>query len=188
MAVERAQAIIDRAAEERLRFVEFVRSVPEAGWAKTSPDGTWQARDYVAHLASIDPLLTAWFRSFQQPAGEGGDGGARAFSIDEWNDGQILSRRGRAIDALLDELAANREGLNAALAGFTDEQLDATIHFGGDAKRVPRDLALHLWLSGWVLHDRWHGEDARRAIAGEPEQPFGDEAFDRVAREASDAR
>jgi hypothetical protein len=34
-----------------------------------------------------------------------------------------------------------------------------------------------------VFHDRWHTEDARRAIAGEAEQPFGDEAFARAVRE-----
>jgi hypothetical protein len=80
-------------------------------------------------------------------------------------------------------MARNRADLTDALAGFTDEQLDSTIHFGGDSKRAPRDIALFAYLSGWVFHDRWHTEDARRAIAGEAEQPFGDEAFARAARE-----
>jgi hypothetical protein len=114
MAVERAQQIIDQAAKERMRFIEWVHRVPNDVWANTSPDGTWQARDYVAHLASIDPLLTAWFRSLQ------------------------------------------------------------------------RELPLHMFLSGWAYHDRWHMEDARRAIAGEPEQPFGDASFEQAMQGRSE--
>jgi len=136
MAVERAQQIIDQAAKERARFIEWVRGVPHEVWTNTSPDGTWQARDYVAHLATIDPLLA--------------------------------------------DMEKHRVDLNAALAGFTDEQLDQTIHFGGDAKRSPRELPLHMFLSGWAYHDRWRMEDARRAIAGEPEQPFGDASFEQA--------
>jgi len=60
---------------------------------------------------------------------------------------------------------------------LSDDQLDREVHFGGDHKRSPRDLPFVLFLRGWAYHDRWHMEDARRAIAGEPEQPFGDEAF-----------
>ena len=178
MAVERAQQIIDLAAKERARFIEWVRGVPHEGWAHTSPDGTWQARDYVAHLAAIDPLLTAWFRSLQRDRSEGGTGGGgRPFDIDDWNEKQILERRGRAIDELLADMEKHRVDLNATLARFTDEQLDRTFHFGGDNKRSPRDLKVGEFLRGLVYHDRWHMEDARRAIAGEPEQPFGDEAF-----------
>jgi hypothetical protein len=182
MAVERAQQIIDQVAKERERFIEWVRGVPDDVWANTSPDGTWQARDYVAHLAAIDPLLTAWFRSLQRERSEGGTGGGgrQRFDIDEWNEGQILERRSRAIDELFAEMEKHRVDLNAALAGFTDEQLDQTIHFGGDAKRSPRELPLHMFLSGWAYHDRWHMEDARRAIAGEPEQPFGDASFEQA--------
>lgn len=155
-----------------------MRGVPDDAWSNTSPDGTWQARDYVAHLASIDPLLTAWFRAVQRGRGAGG----RQLDIDEWNEERILARRDKSVDELLEEMEANRVELTAALAGFTDEQLDSTIHFGGDRKRAPRDIPLHLFCRGWVYHDRWHMEDARRAIAGEPEQPFGDEAFARATR------
>jgi len=176
VVAERAQQIIDQAAEERTRFIEWARGVSPGGWANTSPDGIWQARDYVAHLAAIDPLLTAWFRSVQQPASAGG--GAGSFSIDDWNEEQIVARRGQSIEALLEEMTAHRIELNAALAGFTDEQLDREIHFGGDNKRSPRDLPFLLFLRGWAYHDRWHMEDARRALRGQAEQPFGDAAFE----------
>jgi hypothetical protein len=184
MAVERAQPIIDQAAEERARYIEWVRSVPASGWRNMSPDGTWQAKDYVAHLASIDPLLTAYFRTFQRDASTGG-GAGRSFDINDWNEEQILARRERTIDELLEEMTKNRVDLNAALADFTDAQLDATFHFAGDGKRAPRDMAVVEFLRGWVFHDRWHTEDARRAIGRQVEQPFGDEAFARlVEREA----
>ena len=183
MTAERARQIIDKAAEERVRFIEFIRGVPGDQWPNISPEGIWQARDYIAHLASIDPLLTAWFRSLQSK--EGGRAPARDFSIDDWNAEQILERRETSLEDLLVEMERNRADLTDALAGFTDAQLDATIHFGGDGKRAARDIPLFLYLSGWVFHDRWHTEDARRAIAGEAEQPFGDEAFARAARERS---
>lgn len=177
MAVERAQQVIDKMAEERARFVSWVRAVPDEQWANVSPDGTWQARDYVAHLASIDPLLVGLMRNFQADGRiEEGSGLGRAFDIDEWNEGKILERRTRSIEELIADMAANRVVLNAAMAGFTDGQLDRGFHFGGDAKRSPRDLQVHQFLSGLVYHDRWHMEDARRALEGEPEQPFGDAA------------
>jgi DinB superfamily len=175
MPVARAQDVVKRAAEERATFVEFIRGVPEVQWSNTAADGRWQARDYVAHLASIDPLITAWFRRVQT----GGDtsSGHGDFSIDDWNEEMILARRSTSIDDLIDEMARNRDELDAALSDFTDEQLDSTIHFAGDSKRAARDVPLHLYLQGWLFHDRWHTEDARRALSGEPEQPFGDEAF-----------
>jgi hypothetical protein len=181
MVAPRAQQIVDRAAEERARFVAFIRSVPDEQWHNTSPEGIWHARDYVAHLASIDPLLTAWFRAIQSRPG--GNEPGPAFSIDDWNEEQILARRETPIEDLIAEMERNRVDLSEALAAFTDEQLDRTIHFGGDNKRAPRDVQLFLYLSAWVFHDRWHTEDARRAIAGEAEQPFGDEAFARGMRE-----
>ena len=183
MVVERAQQVIDAAAKERAKFIEWVRSVPPESWSKVSPDGRWQARDYVAHLASIDPLLTGLMRTFQRDGSfDGGSGAAQRFSIDEWNEGQILERRTRSIEELTAEMEKDRVGLNAAFADFTDEQLDGTFHFGGDAKRSPHDLKVHQFLSGLVFHDRWHMEDARRAMDGESEQPFGDEAFAKMTQ------
>jgi hypothetical protein len=180
MAVQRTQEVIDKMAEERQRFVEWVRSVPEASWSRMSPDGMWQARDYVAHLASIDPLLTGLARMFQagQVPGTGPDG--RAFSIDEWNEGQILERRERPIESLIADMEKSRVDLSASIAAFTDEQLELVFHFGGDNKRSPREVPVHQFLNGLVYHDRWHMEDARRAIENEGEQEFGDAAFEKM--------
>jgi hypothetical protein len=181
MVAERAQEAIDKMAQERERFITWVRSVPSDDWAKLSPDGMWQAQDYVAHLASIDPLLTGLIRAFQQEGGvaDGRDSGRR-FSIDDWNEGQILERRARSTDDLIAEMEKHRGDLSAAMADFTDEQLDRTFHFGGDKSRSPRDVTVGEFLRGLVYHDRWHMEDARRAIEGEAEQPFGDEAFSKM--------
>src|SRR3970040_1445663 len=101
MVVERAQQVIDAAAKERAKFIEWVRSVPPESWSKVSPDGRWQARDYVAHLASTDPLLTGLMRTFQRDGSfDAGSGAAQRFSIDEWNEGQMLKRRVRFIEEL----------------------------------------------------------------------------------------
>jgi hypothetical protein len=162
--------------------MEFVRSTPRESWHNTSPGATWQARDYVAHLASIDPLLAAAMRDWQSASADGMGG---SFSIDDWNEEQILARRSTPIPDLLDEMERNRADLNAALADFTDEQLDQMMHFAGDSKRAPRDVPVHLFLTFWAFHDRWHMEDARRAIAGEEEQAFGDAAMVRMAADQS---
>jgi hypothetical protein len=181
MVTKRARSAIDKMAQERERFITWVRSVPSDDWPKLSPDGMWQARDYVAHLASIDPLLTRLIRTFQQEGGaaDGRDSGRR-FSIDEWNEGKILKRRTHSIEELIAEMEKYRGDLGAAMAAFSDEQLDRTFHFGGDKSRSPRDLQVGEFLRGLVYHDRWHMEDARRAIEGESEQPFGDEAFSKM--------
>lgn len=177
MAVERAQQAIDKMASERERLLSWVRSIAPDDWRKLSSDGMWQARDYVAHLASIDPLLVRIIRSFQgKSSSEGGRDSTGAFSIDDWNEEQILERREHSIDELIAEMAKYRVDLNAAMTDFTDEQLDQTFRFGGDQSRSPRDTQVGEFLRGLVYHDRWHTEDARRAIAGELEQPFGDKA------------
>jgi hypothetical protein len=182
MTAARAQEIIDKAGEERERLLAWVPSVPREAWDSTSPGATWMARDYIAHLAAIDPLITRVFRNIQRDA-DLGEQDQDARRIDDWNEERILERRGQTIEDCVDEMARNRVDLNAALADLTDEHLDGVIHFAGDAKRSPRDFPLYLFLRGWVFHDRWHTEDARRAIAGELEQPFGHEAFARAARQ-----
>jgi len=178
MAVERAQEVIDKMAGERARLVAWVRSVPQEQWSNLSLDGMWQARDYVAHLASIDPLLTGLIRIVQTngEAGRGSDG--RPFNIDDWNEGRILERRTRPMEELIADMEQHRLGLAAALADLTDEQLDRTFHFGGDKSRSPRDVKVAEFLNALVHHDRWHMEDARRALEGQAEQPFGDAAFE----------
>ncbi|MEX0785703.1 MAG: DinB family protein, partial [Dehalococcoidia bacterium] len=128
-------------------------------------------------LASIDPLLVSIVRGFQSGNDTARDSAGRAFSIDEWNEERILERRERTTEELLSELDAHRPALNEAIADFTDEQLDHTFHFGGDKSRAPRDVKVGDFLNGLVYHDRWHMEDAKRALEGRGEQPFGDAAW-----------
>lgn len=188
MVVEQAQHVIARLAEEREAFVAWVRTVPEEQWANVAHGGMWRARDYVAHLASIDPLLVAIVRGFQSGSDTARDSAGRTFSIDEWNDERILERRDRTTEELLAELEAHRPALNDAIAEFTDEQLDQTFHFGGDKSRAPRDVKVGDFLRGLVYHDRWHMEDAKRALEGREEQPFGDAAWAAAMQERSESR
>ena len=183
MVAERAQRVIEKLAEERRAFVAWVRDVPDGQWANMADGGIWQARDYVAHLASIDPLLVAIIRGFQSESAADRDATGRAFSIDEWNEDQILERRERPVEDLLTEMEGARPALNDAIAGLTDEQLERTFHFGGDKSRAPRDVKVGDFLRGLVYHDRWHMEDARRALNGEPEQLFGDAAWAAAMKE-----
>ena len=163
-------------------MIAWVHGVPDEHWSRLAPEGQWQARDYISHLASIDPLLVGIMRSFQRenaPSTES-ERQVQRFSIDDWNEGEIMKRRGHSIDELINEMREQRSSLNDALAALTDEQLDRTFHFGGDKSRSPRDVKVANSLLALVHHDSWHMEDARRAIEGEPEQPFGDKAFNRM--------
>jgi hypothetical protein len=183
MVAKRARKAIDKFAEEREKFIAWVRSVPDDQWSNMAAGGMWQARDYIAHLASIDPLLTGLVRIFQStgaPPATGSDG--RPFSIDDWNEKQILGLRDRSIESLIADMEGHRADLVAAIADFTDEQLDRTFHFGGDKSRSPRDVTVGEFLQGVVYHDRWHMEDARRCLEKQPEQAFGDATFESMIK------
>lgn len=162
---ESVHAIVDQIALERDRFERFCRSLTDEELNRPVPSSAWQVRDFIAHLATIDRPVRRWFASLESGhAADVGAGRGEAWNVDRFNDSAAAERRGRSVDTLLAEAAEERAALLTVLARFTDAQLDAAIHFGGDSKRPPTDLQLIRYLRGWARHDIIHVTDMLRAL------------------------
>lgn len=162
----RVQDAVDTIAAERSRFERFCRSLSADELQRPVPDSSWQVKDFISHLATIDGPIAAWFGSLGSGSdgpGFSGDSG-EAWDVDRYNDHEVEQRRDRGVDQILDEAALEREMLVAVMARLTDEQLDNTIHFGGDSKRPPTDLQFSRYLQGWALHDALHVADMIKAL------------------------
>ena len=61
--VPRTQATIDTITSERARFEQFCRSLNAAELARPVPGSTWQVKDFISHLATIDGPIARWFGS-----------------------------------------------------------------------------------------------------------------------------
>jgi hypothetical protein len=170
--IERVQAVVDLIATERERFERFCRSLSEEELGRPVPASTWIVKDFISHLATIDPPVARWLASLAdgRPTmpGEGG----RRWDVDRYNDDAVAERRQRPVEEILAEAARERAALLQVLDGLTEAQIDQSIHFGGDSKRPPSELVLERYLQGWARHDLIHVADMLRALperAADPE-------------------
>ena len=166
MPGETATKTIERIGEQREQFEAFCRSLSEEELRRPVPDSTWIVKDFVSHLGSLDPTLTSWFLltaqgSPEQPAVTA-DGSK--FDIDALNDRLVAERREWPLEQILDEAAANRAELIAALEPMSEEDVSRVMHFQGDNKRSPAQLPLKAFLMGWSLHDPIHAADMLKAL------------------------
>lgn len=158
----RVQETIDLIAAERSRFERFCRSLSDEELARPVPDSTWIVKDFISHLATIDGPVSDWFRSIQ---GDSVASGRRdAWDVDRFNDAAVAQRRTRSVDEILAEAASSRLALIEVLWRFSEEQLDRTVRFGGDAKRPPSDIQVGRYLQGWARHDAIHVADMLKAL------------------------
>ncbi len=162
----RVQETVDTIATERSRFERFCRSLGDDELLRPVPASSWLVKDFVSHLATIDGPIAAWFGSLGSGSGGAGPGGdsGEAWDVDRYNAHEVEQRRDRSVDQILAEAAEQREALIAVMARLTDEQLDNTIHFGGDSKRPPSDIQFARYLQGWALHDALHVADMIKAL------------------------
>jgi hypothetical protein len=164
----RLDPVIQEANDNRAFFEEFCRSLTPPQLAAPVPGSHWQARDYIAHLASIDLYVGEWFehtvdgRRWRPTSIDDGS----PFSIDTWNDARITERREEPVDALLEEAARNREALWATVERFTPAVLDQQFNFRG------RDITFLRYLQLWVAHDPAHSADMLRAIPERVDPPL----------------
>jgi hypothetical protein len=157
------QRVVDLIAAERGRFERFCRELTAEELARPVPESTWQVRDFIAHLATIDRPVAAWFAEIQgEPRRGSGEGGG--WRVDTFNDDAVAERRGRSLDDLFAEAAQERATLVDVLGRFTEEQLASTVRFGGDSKRPPTDLQVGRYLPGWARHDVIHVADMLKAL------------------------
>jgi hypothetical protein len=146
----------------RAQFESFCRGLSAAELQRPVPSSTWLARDFIAHLATIDTWVNEWFEHIAdgkewRPRGD--DGGP--FNIDTWNEARVQARREATVEELLVEAASNRETLWATVDRFTDEILAQKFDFRGHSITFQRYLEL------WAGHDPAHSADMLRAL---PEQ------------------
>jgi len=166
--------IIGSIRDHRAKFERFCRSLGEEELARPVPDSTWIVKDFVSHLATLDPEMVRSFEAAAagrpEEAGRNADGSP--FDLDGFNDAQVAERRGWPLERILAEAADNRAALIETLEGFTNEDISQLLHFQGDAKRSPAQLPLKVFLMGWSLHDPIHVADMLKALperAGDPE-------------------
>jgi hypothetical protein len=160
-----AQTVIDAIVENRSKFEAFCYSLGEQQLNRAVPRSTWIVRDFASHLGTLDTALLRWF------AAADGDATAAAtaddgtpLDVDAFNDAQVMARREWPLERVFAEAAANRAKLVELLATLKQEQIDATMRFGGDAKRRPADIPLKVFLSGWAQHDPIHVADMLKAL------------------------
>ena len=165
MTTATVQAIIDELDRHRARFEEFCRSLDTAELQREVPGSTWQVRDFIAHLATIDGPVAEMFRAMHAGEDTGirdADGGR--FDVDSWNDRRVEERRPLSVDEVLAEAATTRAALKEHMYVLTDEDLARTLKFGGDSKRAPSEIPFGAYLRGWCKHDPMHAMDMSRAL------------------------
>ncbi len=149
----------------RTRFIELCRSLSEEELNRPVPHSTWIVRDFIAHLATIDPTVLTIFRRITARDAEGRQSdGSGHLDIDEWNDAQVAKRRDWPLEDVLAEAATNRVEMRDFLATLTAEDLARPFPFEGDGKRPPADITLLQYLRGWCKHDVMHAVDMARAL------------------------
>ncbi len=151
--------VIAEAGANRDRFAAFCRSLTADELSRPVPEATWAVRDYLAHLATIDIWVGDWFTHLAEgrpwrPKGEGG----APFSIDTWNEAEVVARREHDVEQLLTEASGHRERLWETVERFTPQVLAGKMDFHGASITFLRYLQL------WTGHDPAHTRDMVRAL------------------------
>ncbi|MBA4179267.1 MAG: hypothetical protein C0506_01635 [Anaerolinea sp.] len=176
MTSPRVSLILDEFARHRVQFEHLCRTLTSDELTTGIPDSHWSVKDYVAHLCTIDGLIAPSFSAMAGLNAPLPDVAIPApFDIDEWNDAAVIARHGVAIEALLGEAAVHRGRLAAAIARFSDEQLDAVIPYGGDRKSLglaPTRVRFGGLIWGIAIHEPTHTRDIIRGLPKLGEQPW----------------
>lgn len=159
-------AVIEELDAHRVKYEAFCRSLSEEQLNRPVPRSTWIVRDFIAHLATIDRPVGEMFRGMHGDTGAEGIrfGDAGPFDVDHWNDAQVAERRTWTLDQVFAEAAETRAELTKHLAALTAEDVEKTLHFGGDSKRPAGKVKLLDYLRGWNKHDPMHAVDMCRAL------------------------
>ena len=175
MAITRALAIIDEQARHRSAFEAFCRSLSPDELAAPVPGAPWTVHGYIAHLATIDSLISRFLARIvglsDVPPPEVPP--PVPFDIDEWNEAIVPLRASTSLDDLLNEAARHRANYVRVLEALPDPQLDVMVPFGGDRKAIDlpvTQVRLEDLLWAIALHDPNHTQDILRALpAREPD-------------------
>ena len=167
---ERVETFLATSGEHRRRFEAFCRSLTAAELAAPVPDTIWMVNGYIAHLATIDVVVTDWFSTLAdaQQAGvaqhQAGADAHAGFDVDHWNETQVAARADWPLDRILAEMALNRASLERVVQRFASDVVDGLMYFPGDRDRPPTDVPVASYLVGLALHDPIHAIDMIRAL------------------------
>lgn len=161
------EAILNELETHRLHFTVLCRGLTMEELCRPVPNSTWQVRDFIAHLATIDGPVEQMFQAMhetgkQDDSASGSNG--EKWDVDRYNNRQVEARRDRSVNELLLEAATTRTKLRSTLVQLTAEDLDKTLQFGGDGKRPATDIRFGDYLKGWAKHDPMHAVDMMRAM------------------------
>jgi hypothetical protein len=168
---------IDRLTQQfranRTRFQAFCMSLTDEELERPVPDSTYRVKDFITHLATLDPELVRWFEAVrdgktEQPA-MADDGSP--FDVDKYNDRVVAERRDWTLDQIFDEAETNRKAMLEALQELDDEKIEQVVHFNGDNKRSPADVPFKLFLFGLARHDPIHVADMLKALPERAKDP-----------------
>ena len=166
MTSEIVLGLIERFKDNRQRFIAFCRSLSDQELARPVPDSAYRVKDFVSHLATLDPVMAQGFERAAQgqmeELGRGDDGSP--FDVDRYNDAEVAARRDWTLDRMLEEAVANRAAFLASLTKLEDEHIEKVVHFTGDNKRDPADVPFKLFLQGLTRHDQIHVADMIKAL------------------------
>lgn len=173
MPGESIERLVETFERNRVRFETFCRSLSDEELARPVPNSSWQVKDFVCHLATLDTETTRWFEAVMAGDLSGlveTPEGAK-FDIDAWNDEAIAERKGWTLDEIFAEAAPNRQRMLETLSRMTDEDIDQVVHFAGDNKRDPADVQFKLFLFGLARHDPIHVADMLKALPERADDP-----------------
>lgn len=173
MPSETVRRIIDSFQTNRRRFEAFCRSLSAEELARPVPDSSWQVKDFISHLATLDTEITRWFEAVMagDTKGPGQNPDGSKFDVDEWNEAAITQRKSWTLDQIFEEAEPNREKMLQTLAKMTDENIEQVVHFSGDSKRDPADVPFKLFLHGLARHDPIHVADMLKALPERADDP-----------------
>jgi hypothetical protein len=169
MNTPRIQPILDEQARHRVQFEAFCRSLTPEELAAPVPNAPWTVHGYIAHLATIDQLISPFLAPLvgitDVPASEVPP--PSPFDIDDWNEEIVPLRDEASVEDLLAEAAKHRATFVRVLSALSDQQMDMMIPFGGDRKVIDlpaTTVRLEDLLWAIALHDPNHTQDILRAI------------------------
>jgi uncharacterized damage-inducible protein DinB len=122
---------LTRLAESRQALHQAIEGLSEEEMTQVQVEGVWTVKDVLGHIAS-------WEETCLEPLRRYTDGGPFEVEVIEdylaWNDVEAARKRDVPLDAILDELAAVRQGMVEAASRLSAEQWKQRVPFswGGE--------------------------------------------------------
>ena len=158
------ERLLDGLRTGREDALQAFNALPDAEWEKGRYENGWNARQILAHVASIEwtyPRLIDIAKGVEPPKPESqkkpGDLPSRtaAGGILSYNDRQVARREGVPVPELIDEWRANRDAVIAAVEAVDEDLLQVPIRSAGG---ITGPLATVIYQTA-VLHVRVHVND-----------------------------